>query len=236
MQKGNFRLQALNMTVATLAGIISIVGGVYSLKMNFFQPPVAYGELLGFVRDERLAKPLRSATVEVLDDSGSVLATLSTDENGRYFMKDLKEGRYEVKASAVYHDPEERIVSIQKKQTSTVYFDLTPVEPPVTPAPSFVEVPYSVRAPAYPAAPSPFQEVPNSGFNQVLPGSQIVPRSEEMPYQQPGPGVTKPNATGVLLQTGVQLLEQWVSKKRQVQQQAQQETLEASPHSTSASS
>lgn len=91
------RLHTAHILFATLASMISIVGGVYSLKLTFFQEKGSDGELTGYVRDETLARPLRLATVEVSDADEGIIGTLSTDDNGFYDLKALKEGNYRVK-------------------------------------------------------------------------------------------------------------------------------------------
>lgn len=71
-------LHVMNLIVALMAGIISITGGVYSLKNNIFSGQ-SYGSLQGVVRDSRLAKPLWLAAVEVSTADGAVVNTATSD-------------------------------------------------------------------------------------------------------------------------------------------------------------
>ena len=187
------RLHTLHVLFATLASIISIVGGVYSLKATFFQGTDAFGQLTGSVRDERLAKPLRLATVEVSDANGDVVGTLSTDDNGAYFLKDLKEGNYQVRASAPLHVSEEKRVSIQKNRASTIDFNLTPIETSEPP-------PTLVTPPAMPVFTSPDIPVRNIPL-------ESAPADEGVTQRQP-------TSTEVLVKAGALLVEQMLEKKK----------------------
>ncbi len=119
-------LHILNLIVALCAGLISVVGGIYSLKANFFSPKT--GTLQGIVRDGSIAKPLWLTPVEVSEANGSVIATLNTDQTGRYALTSLREGDYVVKVSAPLHKIQSKDVKIYSNNASTVNFDLAPEE------------------------------------------------------------------------------------------------------------
>jgi len=195
-------LHTLQVVVATIAGIISIVGGIYSLKTDLFQKPNPYGELTGSVRDIRLAKPLRLATVEILNDQAVGVGTLSTDDAGVYLFKELKEGDYLVRASAPFHLSEEKRLSIEKNRTSHVDFNLHPIETmeppsrltrPVEAEPEWEAFPRP-RTPSYePPVPMPYPHEP-------LPDNDLTQK--------------QPTASELLVQTGAALLEQMLTKKK----------------------
>lgn len=157
------------MVIATMAGVISIVGGVYSIRMNFFQADKAFGEISGTVRDERIAKPLRMVPIEIADAQDVIISTLSTDDNGRYFLKQVKEGNYKVKAKAVMHTPQTKTVSVEKNRATTVDFNLIPEETravsrEVSVLPDLTSgVPPARAAPSYPAAGGSSYAAPYSG-------------------------------------------------------------------------
>ena len=189
------RLHTAHILFATLASIISIVGGVYSLRSNFFQGKGASGGLAGVVRDENLARPLRLATLEISDAHEGIVSTLSTDDNGFYALKELKEGKYRVKASASLHESQVKNVSIQKDRTRTIDFNLAPVpenEPEVAPVP------------AYPPTNVPEYE---SSLNSVNP-------PDETAYPNPGVTQRQPTGTELLIKTGAVLVQQMLEKKR----------------------
>lgn len=118
-------LHVINLIVALLAGVISITGGIYSLKNNLFSGP-AYGSLQGIVRDERIAKPLKLASVEISDLTGAVVNTATTDDDGHYLIEALKTGNYVVKFTAPLHKIETKTIKIEKDLSSLINVDLFP--------------------------------------------------------------------------------------------------------------
>lgn len=118
-------LHAMNLVVALLAGVISITGGIYSLKNNLFAGPT-YGSLQGIVRDERIARPLKLAAVEISDLTGAVVNTAVTDDDGHYLIESLKTGNYVVKFTAPIHKVETKTIKIEKDLTSSINVDLVP--------------------------------------------------------------------------------------------------------------
>jgi len=118
-------LHAINLVVALFAGVISITGGIYTLKSNLFSGPT-YGSLQGIVRDERIAKPLKLVAVEVSDLTGAVVNTATTSDDGDYLIESLKTGNYVVKFTAPLHKTETKTIKIEKDLTSTISVDLVP--------------------------------------------------------------------------------------------------------------
>ncbi len=224
------KLHTLNILVATVASIISIVGGIYSLKATVFhkessisasQAPV----LTGIVRDERLARPLRLALVEVSDEDGQVVSTLSTDDNGAYELKDLGGGVYSVKASAPLHEIQEKKIKVQKNVTSTVDFSLIPQEDHMTPQlvpsvntlPQPPQYPYPAASTVQPPAYHPFSERRpvryrnydrNSSSDTYGNTYEPSSTSDETMTQQP------PSKGELLAQAGALLIQQMMEKKK----------------------
>jgi hypothetical protein len=118
-------LHVINLVVALLAGVISITGGIYSLKNNVFSGP-AYGSLQGIVRDERIAKPLVLTSVEISDLAGAVVNTATTDDRGHYLIEAIKTGSYVVKFTAPLHKIETKTIKIEKNLASDINVDLFP--------------------------------------------------------------------------------------------------------------
>jgi len=194
-------LHSLNLIVAMLAGIISITGGIYSLKSNLFSGP-AYGSLQGIVRDEKIAKPLVLASVEVSGIDGAVVNTIETDRDGFYQVEKLKIGNYIVKFTAPLHKVESKNIKIEKDLASTINVDLVPemqssmptasqevaaaqtIAQPYTPTPT-----YPVATPAassYNAA-----GTMSAGTNAPVayaPANTASSSMQDEPYQGPPPG------------------------------------------------
>ena len=149
-------LHVINLVVALLAGVISIAGGIYSLKSNIFSGP-AYGSLQGIVRDVRIARPLKLTSVEVSDLTGVVVNTAATDDNGHYSIEALKTGNYVVKFTAPLHKIETKSIKIEKDLASSISVDLVPESQQIpaasleSPAVRTIAPPYA-PATAYPAA------------------------------------------------------------------------------------
>ena len=118
-------LHVMNLVVALLAGVISITGGIYSLKNNLFSGP-AYGTLQGIVRDQRIARPLKLASVEISDLSGAVVNTATTNDDGHYLIESLKTGNYVVKFTAPLHKIENKTIRVEKDLASSINVDLVP--------------------------------------------------------------------------------------------------------------
>ncbi|MFZ5802818.1 MAG: MSCRAMM family protein [Candidatus Omnitrophota bacterium] len=142
-------LQMLNLIIAIMAGIITVAGGVYSLKANFFTPKT--GTLEGTVQDRNIAKPLWQVPIEISGASGSVVASVETDKQGLYLVEDLPEGEYKVRVTAPLHEEAAKTVRIMRQATTRIDFDLIPEKEPLPAA--FVETaPIATLASAYPPA------------------------------------------------------------------------------------
>lgn len=233
-------LHVMNLVVALLAGVISITGGIYSLKNNVFSGP-AFGSLQGIVRDERIAKPLKLATVEISDLAGAVVNTATTDDDGRYLIESLKTGNYAVKFTAALHKVETKTIKIEKNLTSSINVDLVPEISRANPSPGeyAASVQKNIPVTYTPAAVAPVvsgYNVPQN--NPAVPvSSPVYSRTEPMqdpalagpprtgyrrhprrnysenPVDNPS-GVSQSTSQGdVLTQAGTQLLQAWLNKK-----------------------
>ena len=233
----------MNLVVALLAGVISITGGIYSLKNNIFSGP-AYGSLQGIVRDQRIAKPLKLASVEIADLTGAVVNTAATDDDGHYLIKSLKTGNYVVKFTAPIHKIETKTIKIEKDLESTINVDLVPETPPANflSAEPAASAPQNIRAP-YATAASSQAVVPAASSYSTPQNALSVPAATSgypQGAQTPDLSTSAPQSTGfrrhsrhsssaassdgssdtsgtsqssALTQAGAQLLQALVSKK-----------------------
>src|SRR5262249_49115588 len=87
------RAQAL---VGTLAGIVTIVGALFSVAP--LSQALPSGEVVGTAQDAISHRPVTDATIEVLTAENHLVATLRPDPVGRA-TQDLKEGAYIVRVS-----------------------------------------------------------------------------------------------------------------------------------------
>ena len=224
------KLHMVNIVAATLASMISIVGGIYSLKTNLFHHETTPSAVLaGVVRDERLAKPLRLATLEVQDSAGETVSTLSTDDDGKYEVKNLKEGSYRIEASAPLHESLERKVFLQKNSASTVDFSLTPLEER-TPTPSVpdssVPVP-PARNYADLSRPTNLATAPAESYATDYPDNDSSNFPDEygsQPRRRGAVASRQTSGTELLVKTGAALVQEFINAKREKQLQAESGT------------
>ena len=186
-------LHVMNLVVALLAGVISITGGIYSLKNNIFSGP-AYGSLQGIVRDVRIARPLKLTSVEISDLTGTVVNSAATDDDGHYSIKSLKTGNYIVKFTAPIHKIETKTIKIEKDLESTINVDLVSETPPANflPAEPAASVPQNIQVSQMPAAPSSPAAVPAASSYSTQQNALSVPAAT-LGYPQ---GAQTPDLSG----------------------------------------
>lgn len=230
----NAHLHAMNLIVALLAGVISITGGIYSLKNNLFSGP-AYGSLQGIVRDERIARPLKLASVEISDLAGAVVNTATTDDDGHYLIESLKTGNYVVKFTAPIHKVETKTIKIEKNLTSSINVELVPEIQPVSVVPvesavaqRNIQAPYAPTTPVVPGyhVPQNNASVPTAATPYVrsepIPAPAFSDSSRtdfpRHPHRRPAGGYDQASSSSssqsdALTQVGAQLLQALVTKK-----------------------
>ena len=192
-------LHVMNLVVALLAGVISITGGIYSLKNNIFAGP-SIGSLQGTVRDERIARPLKFASVEIADLTGAVVNTAATDDNGHYLIDSLKTGNYIVKFSAPLHKIESKTIRVEKNLTSSINVDLVPeaTQTPLASVEPAASVRQNINAPYTPATSYPAAVPALANYN---PSQNTATSQTSSPtYGQTGavsdPSLSNPGSSG----------------------------------------
>jgi hypothetical protein len=132
------RVQAV---VATLTGIVSITGAVFSL-VQFARPANNTGDLVTIVQAAGSRGSVTDATIEVLTTQNAIVATLTPDSTGR-ITQELTEGVYVVRVSHPRYAAEVRRVQVQPRKA--------------------VEIRASLRA----GSSSPIKRAVNSGVSAV---------------------------------------------------------------------
>lgn len=114
------RVQAL---VATIAGIMSIAGAVFSAT------PIARrasaGELVATVQEAGSHRSVTDATIEVLTTDNAIVATLTPDAAGRA-SQDLREGVYIVRVSHPRYAADVRRIQVLPRHTVEIKSNLRP--------------------------------------------------------------------------------------------------------------
>jgi hypothetical protein len=119
------RVQAV---IATLTGVVSIVGGVFSLVPG--EPPVTTGELVAVVQAADARRSVSDATIEVLTTENVIVATLTPDSTGQA-TKELREGVYVVRVRHPRFIPQEHRIQVVPKESVQMRAILqAPVAPP----------------------------------------------------------------------------------------------------------
>jgi hypothetical protein len=107
-------LSRVQSIVGTTAGVISIVGALFSVT------PLARltsaGQLVATVQDAATHRTVTDATVEVMTADNTIVATLTPDSSGRV-TQSLKEGVYIVRVSHPRYAADVRRIQMQPRQT-----------------------------------------------------------------------------------------------------------------------
>ena len=92
-----------------------------------FEVEKGVGNLDVIVRDKDTKKPIPGAKVEILDKDGKVIATVTTDKDGKISEKDLPVGDYTIKVTEVpegYTAPADQTAKVEKDKTTEKIFEL----------------------------------------------------------------------------------------------------------------
>lgn len=116
-------LSSVQAIVAITAGVLSAIGGAYSLWQNF-KPAPATGQVAAIIREWRTEKPVTAATVEILTANDELVTTLTSPESGR-LQHTLKEGSYRLRVSHPRFAAEYLAVHVVSGQTAEVRIELT---------------------------------------------------------------------------------------------------------------
>jgi len=93
-------LSSVQAIVAITAGVLSAIGGAYSLWQHVMPAPTT-GQVLAIIRESRSDKPVNSATVEILTPKNELVTTLTASEQGR-LQHALKEGTFSAENRTVH--------------------------------------------------------------------------------------------------------------------------------------
>lgn len=108
-------LSRIQSVVATLAGVVSLVGAAFTL-VQFAWPGNNTGGLVAIVHAAGSNRGVTDATVEVLTTENTLVATLTPDSAGRV-TQELKEGVYVVRISHPRYAADVRRIQVQPRQT-----------------------------------------------------------------------------------------------------------------------
>jgi len=138
-------LSIFQTAVGVMAGIVTVTGTVLSVNgISTTTKPIVVpqGEIVAYVQDAKLRKPLAEATVEILTAQNALVTTINVAADGR-ITRPVKEGEYRLRVSHPGFLTEVRPIEVQSGQRSDVRVSLNlrplpPAPAPTPPSPSRV--------------------------------------------------------------------------------------------------
>jgi len=117
-------LSGTQSVIGLLAGIFSVVGGVYTGLQYFHRAPDT-GELVTVVHDARTDRPVIGPNVEVLGPDDVIVTSLGAGDSGQVRTR-LHEGTYRVRVTHPRYASDSRRVQVAAGQTAEVRIQLVP--------------------------------------------------------------------------------------------------------------
>ncbi len=114
----NVSLSRFHSIVGLAAGLVSIVGAIFSTT-QFFRPAPGMGEVVAVVQDAKSDRALSDATIEILTPQNALITTLTPDSSGRV-RQTLHEGPYRLRVSHPRFGAEVRQIQVLSGQTAEV--------------------------------------------------------------------------------------------------------------------
>ena len=116
-------LSTVQAVVAIAAGIISVLGGTYTLSSHLRSDPAGTGQIVAIIRELPSDKPVNAATLEVWTPKNELVTMLTSQENGRVRYS-LKEGSYRLRVSHPRFDAENRTIHVASGQSAEVKIEM----------------------------------------------------------------------------------------------------------------
>lgn len=115
-------LSSVQAIVAIVAGVLSVVGGIFALWQHLVPQPTT-GQVVAVIREMRTTRPVGAATLEILTPKDELVTTLTAPETGR-LQHALKEGSYRLRVSHPRFSAENRPIQVVPGQTAEVRIEL----------------------------------------------------------------------------------------------------------------
>ena len=108
--------------MAIAAGLITVLGGAYTLSLNFgtalnFRAEPGTGRVVAILHEWPTDKPVSAATLEILTPKDELVTTLISAADGQ-IRYSLKEGSYRVRVRHPRFDGENRSIHVVSGQTA----------------------------------------------------------------------------------------------------------------------
>ena len=131
--KQDLWLKRAQITVAILAGLATLIVGIYNVKKTLFSETSKPGGLALVLRSDT-GQFINDARVEVYDAQNALDASGETDASGVFKKEGLPAGSYLVRIAKDGFEPQVYTVRVQSKVTSDLKFVLRPIVRGQTPA------------------------------------------------------------------------------------------------------
>lgn len=116
-------LSSVQAVVAIAAGVITVLGGAYTLSSNLRSEPAGTGQVVAILRELPSEKPVNAATLEIWTAKNELVTMLTSSESGRARYS-LKEGSYRLRVSHPRFDAENRTIHVAPGQTAEVRIEM----------------------------------------------------------------------------------------------------------------
>lgn len=127
--KKDLVLKRVQVTLAILIGVVTLVVGVYNAKKTLFTK-TGPGNVSLQVRTDN-GQPAPQAAIEIAKVQGGVVATAATGPDGTYARPGLEPGNYVVKASKAGFQPAMLVVAVEPGQTAELNVTLKSSASPI---------------------------------------------------------------------------------------------------------
>ncbi len=127
--KHDLRLKRVQVTVAILAGTVTLAVGLYNLKHTMFGKKGA-GSVRVHVRTDK-NQPASKATIEISMAQGGVVASAETGSDGTYAKNGLAPGNYTVKTGRSGFQPDMVVFAVEPGETAELNLTLKSASNPI---------------------------------------------------------------------------------------------------------
>jgi len=134
--KHDLFLKRAQVTIAILAGLATLILGVYNVQKTLFADK-GPGALSVFVRSDK-GSPVPAASIELLTMESAFVNASETQNDGKFLKNDMDAGSYQVKISRAGFEAQFMTVQIKPKKTSNLEIVLKPI-PQASASPSPVQ-------------------------------------------------------------------------------------------------
>ena len=128
--KHDLFLKRIQITIAILAGVTTLILGVYNVKRNVFSK-VGAGEISLKVRSES-GQGINEAEAELYNGQNAIVAASDTDSKGLFEKKGLEAGSYILKIKAKGYEPEAVTVQVDSGKVTDLAIALRAIPTPST--------------------------------------------------------------------------------------------------------